>query len=137
MHDFRIWRDLEAQFADFWGPFGRSWGPFCIFLRLWGRTLDLFFAFPGKGSKKMQKGREKGAEMDACSSEFQFFPENAKVRFDCAGARGLRFRPLLFLLCASIFALPFSHRVFEVFELPQGLAQAVCSGGGAPLNEFN
>ena len=59
--------------------------------------------------------------MDKKSLEFQVFPENAKVRFDCAGASGLRFRLLVFWLCASIFALPFLHRFLEVFGLPRGL----------------
>ena len=46
---------------------------------------------------------------------FQVFPENAKVRFDCAGASGLRFRPLIFWLRASIFAVCFLHCFFCVF----------------------
>ena len=57
--------------------------------------------------------------MDVCSMIFQAFPENGKVRFDCAGVSGLRFRPLLFWLCASIVRLLFLHRFFEVFGLPR------------------
>ena len=68
----------------------------------------------------IQKTKKNGAGIDAFSKKFQVFPENGKVRFDCAGASGLRFRPLLFLLCASIFALPFLHRFFEVFGPPRG-----------------
>ena len=58
--------------------------------------------------------------MDAFLVIFLVFPENAKVRFDCAGASGLRFRPLIFWLRASIFALPFLHRFFVVFGPPMG-----------------
>ena len=53
--------------------------------------------------------------MDAFPVIFLVFSENAKVRFDCAGASGLRFRPLIFWLRTSIFALPFLHRFFELF----------------------
>ena len=53
--------------------------------------------------------------------DFQVFPENGKVRFDCAGASGLRFRPLIFWLRASIFAVRFLHRFFEVFWSPLGV----------------
>ena len=53
--------------------------------------------------------------MDAFPMIFGVFLENAKVRFDCAGASGLRFSPLIFWLRASIFALRFLHRFFEVF----------------------
>ena len=53
--------------------------------------------------------------MNAFLMIFGVLPENAKVRFDCAGASGLRFRPLIFWLCASILALPFLHRFFELF----------------------
>ena len=56
--------------------------------------------------------------MDAFSFGFQVFSENGKVRFDCAGASGSRFRPLLFLLCASIFALPFLRCFLGVFGSP-------------------
>ena len=78
--------------------------------------------------KKCTKGKKKGVEMDAFPMEFQVFPENAKVRFDFAGASGLEFRPLLFLLCASIFAPLFLHRFFGVF----GAFPGVGVGGSAP-----
>ena len=77
--------------------------------------------------------------MDAFSFEFQVFPENGKVRFDCAGASGLRFRPLIFffLLCASIFALLFFALFFEVFNVFGSSLGArfqwVGDKGGAPL----
>ena len=58
--------------------------------------------------------------MDAFLMILGVFLENAKVRFDCAGASGLRFRPLIFWLRASIFALPFLHCFFEVFGPPWG-----------------
>ena len=82
-----------------------SWAPFSGFLET-----------PRKRVKKEEK---KGAEMDVFSMIFQVFPENGKVRFDCAGVSGLRFRPLLFWLCASIVRLLFLHRFFEVFGLPR------------------
>ena len=53
--------------------------------------------------------------MDACSMDFPVFPENAKVRFDCAGASGLRFRPLRLPLWASI-----SVFLVEVLGSPWG-----------------
>ena len=113
---------LELSLLVFGLRLGSLGVHFGVFLWLWGQTLDPFVDVSGKGSKKMQKRREKkGVEMDAFSMEFQVFPENAKVRFDCAGASGLRFRPLLFLLRASIFALPFLHRFFEVFGAPPGV----------------
>ena len=96
-----------------------------------------FSTFPEKARKRSKKGKEKGAGMGA----FQVFPENGKVRFDCAGASGLRFRPLLFLLCAPIFALPFLHRFFEVFGASKHHGfhgfHEVGGRGGTPFNEFN
>ena len=70
--------------------------------------------------------------MDAFPMIFEVFPENAKVRFDYAGASGLRFRPLIFWLCASIFAFRFLHRFFEVFEPPRGpqIIRAAAEAGG-------
>ena len=56
--------------------------------------------------------------MEAVSMEFQVFPENAKVCFDRAAASGLRFRPLLFRLCASIFRDFFCIVLFFVFWTP-------------------
>ena len=50
--------------------------------------------------------------------KIQVFSENGKVRFDCAGASGLRFGPLIFWLCASILAHLFSHRFFMLFGPP-------------------
>ena len=79
----------------FYGPGAGPWTPFS--------------AFPEKSRKRCKKEAKKGAEMDAFLMKFCVFPENAKVRFDCAGASGLRFRPLIFWLRASIFALRFLH----------------------------
>ena len=93
---------------------------FGVFLWLCGRILRPFFGFSGNASKKSQKKEKKGAEMDVFSMIFQVFPENGKVRFDCAGASGLRFRPLIFWLRASIFALRFLHRFSKVFGRPRG-----------------
>ena len=67
--------------------------------------------------------------MDAFPVVFEVFPENAKVRFDCAGASGLRFRPLIFLLRASIFAFSFLHRFFKVFGPPRGPQKTTFSRG--------
>ena len=66
----------------------------------------------------VKKEEKKEAEMDVFSMIVQVFPENGKVRFDCAGASGLRFRPLIFWLCALIFALLFLHRFFVFFGPP-------------------
>ena len=91
----------------FYGPGAGPWTPFS--------------AFPEKSRKRSTKEPKKEAEMDAFPMIFKVFLENAKGRFDCAGARGLRFRPLIFsCLRASIFALPFLHRFFEVFGPPRG-----------------
>ena len=79
--------------------------------------------------------------MDVFSMIFWVFPENAKVRFDCAGASGLRFRPLIFWLRASIFALLFLHRFFDVFgppcELKNHSFYEVGGRAGTPLIMFN
>ena len=90
---------------SFYGSGAGPWSPFAIFLQ--------------KVPKSYKNGQKKGAGMDAFSLEFLVFPENGKVRFDCAGASGLRFRPLLLSLCASIFAHFFSHRFFMAFGFPQ------------------
>ena len=91
---------------------------FGVFLRLWGQTLDPFLTFLEKARKRCKQIEKKGGEIDVFLMKFQVFPENGKVRFDCAGASGLRFRPLIFWLCASIFALPFLHRFFMLFGPP-------------------
>ena len=91
---------------------------FGVFLGLWGPTLDPFFDFRRKNSKRCKKGVTKGAGMNVFSMDFQGFPENGKVRFDCASASGLRFRPLLFLFRASIFVHLFLHRFLKVFGPP-------------------
>ena len=94
LHVFRTWWDLGALFVDLWAPFGHLWGPFlCVFVALWPAP---FSGFLETLRKIVKKGEKKGAEIDAFSMNFQVSPENAKVRFDCAGASGLRFRPLLF-----------------------------------------
>ena len=97
------------------GTFGVHFG---VFLWLCGRIPGPFFGFSGNTSKKSQKKREKGRGNGCIFNDFQVFPENGKVRFDCAGASGLRFRPLIFWLRASIFAVLFLHRFFEVFGPP-------------------
>ena len=94
------------------GTFGVHFG---VFLWLCGRILGLFSGFLETPRKRVKKEEKKGAEMDVFSMIFQVFPENGKVRFDCAGASGLRFRPLLFWLCASIFRHLFLHRFFVFF----------------------
>ena len=99
------------------GTFGVHFG---VFLWVCGRILGPFFRFSGNASKRVEKEEKKRAEMDVFLMNFQVFPENGKVRFDCAGASGLRFRPLIFWLRASIFALPLLHRFFKVFGPPRG-----------------
>ena len=94
---------------------------FGVFLRVWGQTLDPLLTFLETARKRCKKGEKHGAEVDALSMKFQVFPENGKVRFDCAGASGLRFRPLLFWLCASIFRHLFLHRILAFFGHPWDL----------------
>ena len=79
--------------------------------------------------------------MDVFSKEFQGFPENGKVSFDCAGASGLRFMPFIFSLCALTFAHHFSDCFFIFFGPPldtqnQG-RQSAGGRGGTSLNEFD
>ena len=93
-----VWAPLGSILVCFFGPVAGSWAPFSGFLET-----------PRKTGKKEEI---KAAEMDVFSMIFQVFPENGKVH--CAGASGLRFRPLIFCLRASIFALPFLHCFFEV-----------------------
>ena len=76
--------------------------------------------------------------MDVFSMIFQVFPENGKVRFDCAGASGLRFRPLMFWLCAAIFASFVFASFFYAFST--SLADQILGvggSGGTPLIMFN
>ena len=96
-----VWAPLGSILMCFCGSVAGPWAPFSGFLETFRKTV--------------KKGEKKEAEMDDYSMRFQVFTEDGKVRFDCAGASGLRFRPLIFWLCASIFALPFLHRFFEVF----------------------
>ena len=93
---------------------------FDVFFGLGAGPWTLFSAFSEKSRKRAKKEAKKGVEMDAFPMIFCVFPENAKVRFDCAGASGLRFRPLVFWLRASIFALRFLYRFFKVFGPPRG-----------------
>ena len=101
-----VWAPLGSILVCFCDSVAGSWVPFSGFLE----TLR----------KNVKKEEKKGAEMDVFSMIFQVFPENGKVRFDCAGASGLRFRPLIFWLRASILAVRFLHRFFEVFGPPWG-----------------
>ena len=96
-----VWAPLGSILVCFRSSVAGPWAPFSGFLE----TLQ----------KRGKKEEKKGAEMDVFSMIFQVFPENGKVRFDCAYASGLRFRPLIFWLRASIFALPFSHCFLKVF----------------------
>ena len=97
---------LEVHLTYFCGPGAGPW--------------TCCSAFPEKFRKRCKKEAKKGAEMDAFPMIFLGFSENAKVRFDCASASGLRFRPLIFWLRTSIFAVRFLHCFFEVFGLPRG-----------------
>ena len=96
-----VWASLGSILVWFCGSVAGSWAPFSGFLE----TLR----------KKIKKEKKKGAEMDVFSMILQVFPENGKVRFDCAGASGLRFRPLIFWLRASIFAVRFLPCFFVFF----------------------
>ena len=117
-----VWAPLGSILVCFCGSVAGSWAAFSGFLET-----------PRKTVKKEEK---KGAEMDVFFMIFQVFPENGKVHFDCAGASGLRFRPLLFSLCASIFALPFLHRFWRFLDLPgdpkNQLFHEVGASGGTP-----
>ena len=75
------------------GTFGVHFG---VFLWLCGRILGPFFGFLETPRKRVKKEEKKGGGMSKISMGILVFPENAKVRFDCAGASGLRFRPLIF-----------------------------------------
>ena len=127
-------------------------GPVCSFLySIWASLGSIFIVFYrseaglgtpfspflGKARKRSKKGEEQGTEMDAFSFEFQVFPENGQVRFDFAGASGLRFRPLLFLFWASIFALRFLRFFLRLFGSPLVLVFNGSASEAAPLNEFN
>ena len=105
---------------------------FDVFLWPWGQTLDPFFGFSQNLPKKILTKTEKGAEMDAFPVIFKVFPESAKVRFDCAGASGLRFGPLLFWLCASIFRHFFCHRILLFFGHPWDLQKVRSASEPAP-----
>ena len=119
-----VWAPLGSILVCFCGSVAGPWAPFSGFLET--------------PRKRVKKGRKKGAEMDVFSMIFYVFRENAKVRFDCAGANGLRFRPLIFWLCAFILALLFLHCFFDVFGLPRGPKNhgfhEVGGRGGTPLN---
>ena len=125
---------MGCRLLILWLRFGALEFHFDVFLWAWGRTLDPFFGFLRKVSKKDQQRSEKGVKIDAFPMIFKVFPENAKVRFDCAGASGLRFRPLIFWLCASIFALLFLHSFFTVFGPPRGPQFQGSAAQPAPLN---
>ena len=75
------------------GTFGVHFG---VFLWLCGRILGPFSGFLETPRKRNKKEEKKGAEIVVFSMTSQVFPGNGKVRFDCAGASGLRFRPLIF-----------------------------------------
>ena len=102
-----VWAPLGSILVCFCGSVAGSWAPFSGFLETHRKTV--------------KKEEKKGVEMDVFSLIFQVFPENAKVRFDCAGASGLRFRPLIFWLRAFIFAIRFLLGFFVFFlDLPGG-----------------
>ena len=75
--------------------------------------------------------------MDVFSLELRVFPETEKLRFDCAGASALRYRPLIFSLCASTFTLPFLHHFLMVFRCSLGIQihdpKGVGDTGGSSL----
>ena len=126
-----------GQFVDFGLRLGAVGVHFGVYLWFWGQA-DPFFDVAGKKLKKYKKGKKQGAGIDVFSMKFLVFPENAKVRVDCAGASGLRFRPLLFWLCASIFRHLFLHRFFVFFGPPLGPPKSEVGGtGGTPLIMFN
>ena len=118
-----VWAPLGSILVCLCGSVAGSWAPFSGFLET-----------PRKRVKKEEK---KGAEMDVFSMMFQVFPENGKVRFDCAGASGLRFRPLLFRLCASIVRLLLLIVFLCFLDSLGDQILGVGARGGAPLIMFN
>ena len=94
---------------------------FGVFLRLGpGPGLQAWSSlvtFREKVRNRYKDGQREGAGMYAGSLEFRVVKRNEQVRFVCAGASGLRFRPLIVSLCASIFKVVFSI-FFHVFGLP-------------------
>ena len=92
---------LESIFVYFYGSGAGPWTPFSSFLE--------------RLRKKVTKKQKNGNGINAFSMNFRVFPETETMRFEYAGASGLRFIPLIFWLCASGFALPFFHRFSEVF----------------------
>ena len=77
-HDVRTWGDLGAQFADYFTPFGRPWGPIWYFYSSGAGPWTPFSTFLEKVWKRCNKGEKKEAEIDAFSLKFQGFPEITK-----------------------------------------------------------
>ena len=113
-----VWAPLGSILVCFCGSVGGSWAPFSGFL--------------GTLRKRVKKEEKKGAEMNVFSMDFRVFLKNAKVRFDCAGASGLRFRPLIVWLRAFFFALLFLHRFLKVFGSPCELKKVSSAGEAGP-----
>jgi hypothetical protein len=103
------WNAL-ALFVAFWGTLEFHFGlrlhtigiHIGVFVKLWGTTLDPCGDFVGKEQKHDQKRQKKGTRTGIFPMQLQVFPRNGKMRFDCTGASGLRFGPLIFSLGGSI-----------------------------------
>ena len=103
---FRTWWDLGAQLGLRLG---------LVYFDSSGAGLwTSFSTLLSKARKRYKKRKKKRAEMDAFSMASQVFPGSWKVRFDCAGASGLRFRPLLFLALCLHFLFFFFASFFEL-----------------------
>ena len=126
-----------CHFVSHVGSVWAALGSMLMYFHASGARPWTSFSMSGKSLKIIQKTKEKGNWNGHNFMEFKVFPENAEVRFDCAGANGLRFRPLVFWVCVSIFALLFLHRFFKGFWSFQGtLNSRVGAGGGTPFNEW-
>ena len=91
-----------------------------VFLWLCGRTLDLFSILLERIDKGLIKDRQRKFEMDAFSMTCRFLLENAEVRFDCAGARGIEVQATTLLALCLLFWSCFFTSFCNIFWIPLG-----------------
>ena len=78
---------------------------FGVFLEFWGWTVDPYCHLSGKGTKQIQsKDRKCHLAWMYFLRNCQVLLRNCKVRFDCACASGLGFRPLRTLIAVCLRA---------------------------------
>ena len=107
--------DLGIHFGVCFAALGPNPGP----------LFQLFWKIFENGT---QNKRKRELKIMHVQWNFELFLENAKNRFDCAGANGLRFRPLLFWLSFPFFAF-----VLFFWRPPGAQIQGVAGGTGTPL----